>query len=397
MTDHEEDSHVTGESAEFPREEYEARWRRAWELLDAEGLAALLVCHETNYRYLTGHCTYAWVSRSRPLIAVIAPGREPITVTAELELEIIRQSSWIDDARTYLGFDAEALTAVVDLLRELGIERGKIGIDYGTEMRLGMPITTFAELKRALPGAEFRDAARLLWQMRSMKSAREIEKIRASCIATERGLMRALFDVRPGQSEESVHRRMHLEILSAGADDVPFLPVHSGPGHYLKFGMGPTGRLIEPGDIVWADPGARVDGYFSDLCRMIAVGRATEAQKSAYRQIHEVTESCVQSIHAGVPIARLVAERDRAFAKIGYEQHYARSGRMGHASGLDMTEPPSVSLEDQTVLAPGMVIHIEPKIARADGAFVLEEVVAVTENGPDRLSPQAPDRLPVVG
>jgi Xaa-Pro aminopeptidase len=70
---------------------------------------------------------------------------------------------------------------------------------------------------------------------------------------------------------------------------------------------------------------------------------------------------------------------------------------MGHGSGLDITEPPSVALHDPTVLEPGMVIHVEPKMIRPFGFFQLEEVVAVTETGYEILTPPAPQRLPAAG
>lgn len=55
---------------EFPRAEYEGRWRRAREAMASAGLDALLVTSEANYRYLSGHHTAFWLSKSRPLLMV---------------------------------------------------------------------------------------------------------------------------------------------------------------------------------------------------------------------------------------------------------------------------------------------------------------------------------------
>jgi len=50
------------------------------------------------------------------------------------------------------------------------------------------------------------------------------------------------------------------------------------------------------------------------------------------------------------------------------------------------TELPHVTEEDETVLAPGMVITIEPGVATPYGLFHVEENVVVTERGYEILS-----------
>ena len=81
----------------------------------------------------------------------------------------------------------------------------------------------------------------------------------------------------------------------------------------------------------------------------------------------------------------------------GFVETGGRSGRMGHGSGLEITEPPSVGAHDHTILRSGMVIHIEPKMILPYGFFQLEEAVVVTEGGFEYLTPPAPARLPVIG
>lgn len=62
------------------------------------------------------------------------------------------------------------------------------------------------------------------------------------------------------------------------------------------------------------------------------------------------------------------------------------AARVGHGVGFDITEPPHVSPVDPTILAPGMVITIEPGVATPFGLFHAEEVVAVTATGHEVLS-----------
>jgi Xaa-Pro aminopeptidase len=386
-----------GLHADFPKAEYEARWRRAWALMRAHGLDGLLVTGKANHRYLSGHYSEFSISTSRPMFTLLAQSKRPIVLTAFLEKDAVRETSWVADARTYVGFADDAIPPLLDAFADLGLGRGRVGVDFGQEMHLALPLTVFRRLERKARGLRFVDGSPALWRLRQLKSPAEIDLIRKSCRASGLGLKRAFAAVRAGMTEREFQHRLMAEILRAGADAVPFLPIHSGPGNYGKGGQPATDRRIRAGDIVWSDPACTVKGYYSDFDRMVAVGRATREQRDLYRLIREVTEACVDACRAGRPIADAVRTRDRAYKKLGLVETSGFAGRMGHASGLDMTEPPSVALFDRTVLEPGMIIHLEPKMARPYGAFLLEEVVAVSERGaPEYLAPRAPKDLPVV-
>ena len=61
---------------------------------------------------------------------------------------------------------------------------------------------------------------------------------------------------------------------------------------------------------------------------------------------------------------------------------------MGHGIGLQVTELPSLSEEDPTVLEAGMIATIEPGVATQYGTFHIEENVVVTAEGPRMLTPE---------
>ena len=384
-----------GRYADFPKAEFTNRHKRAWTLMREHGLDALLVTTKANVRYLTGHCSELWVSTSRPMMAVLPAGGPPVLLAAEVEKDSIRDTSWAE-VRTFIGFADEAVTAMADILEELGLKGGKVGVDYGREMYLGLPLTVFETFKRKARGVTFTDGSPALWRLRQIKSKAEIEYIRKACRASDRGMKRAFRALRPGMTERQVHRTIFIETLKAGAEGVPFLPIHTGLENIGKFTMTATDRRIRKGDIVWADPACTVRGYYSDFDRMVVLGKATGEQKDLYRIIHEVTEECVDAVRPGIPISHLVAVRDEIYQRLGFVETAGRAGRMGHASGLEMTEPPSVADFDHTILEPGMVIHLEPKMVRDYGAFILEEVVAVTRAGYEYLTPRAAKRLPEI-
>jgi Xaa-Pro dipeptidase len=73
------------------------------------------------------------------------------------------------------------------------------------------------------------------------------------------------------------------------------------------------------------------------------------------------------------------------------------AGRFGHGLGKLMTEPPSISASDRTVLHPGTVITVEPMAKYGRGKILVhEENLVVTDDGPKLLTRRAPREIPVV-
>ena len=62
---------------------------------------------------------------------------------------------------------------LADLIREAGLDRGRIGAELGAEQRLGVTQDEFGALRDALPDARIVDAAPLLWRLRMIKSPAE--------------------------------------------------------------------------------------------------------------------------------------------------------------------------------------------------------------------------------
>ena len=72
-------------------------------------------------------------------------------------------------------------------------------------------------------------------------------------------------------------------------------------------------------------------------------------------------------------------------------------GRYGHGLGMQLTEPPSLIEFDDTILAPGMVITLEPSLTISPGKIMVhEENIVITDGAPHLLSERAARELPVL-
>ncbi|SNT07455.1 M24 family metallopeptidase [Antarctobacter heliothermus] len=72
-------------------------------------------------------------------------------------------------------------------------------------------------------------------------------------------------------------------------------------------------------------------------------------------------------------------------------------GRLGHGLGVTLTEWPSCTNRDTTVLRENMVLTLEPGVEIAPGKIMVhEENIVLRADGPELLSPRAPCDLPEI-
>lgn len=382
------------EFAEFDQAEFETRWARARAGLAEAGLDALLITSESNYRYLSGHVTPFWVSKTRPLFFILPLHGQPVVLFTSSQEPAAAATSWVVDRRSWDGFAAPGIDLVAATLGELGLASGRIGAELGEEQRLGIPYTEFVRLQQGVPRATFVDAAPLLWRLRLIKSPAEITYLRRSATIASTAYRELFAAVRPGLTEAEAFAHFVASTIRQGAERPGYVPVHSGPGHYHRHTLGPTNRALRHGDLLWLDGGCVYRGYWSDFARLAAIGQATSAQRQHYRRLRAIMQAGVALLQPGASmgeVTRQVHQQLRAA-----DLPFSATARLGHGLGLDITEPPSINASDPTIIEPGMVLTMEPTSATNFGFFQLEENVVITPSGPELLTEPAPAELPVL-
>lgn len=377
---------------EFPRAEYEGRWERGQRLLAESGLDALLVTSEQNYRYLSGHTTQFWVSKTRPLFCILPRRGQSTLVLTTSQEGAARATSWVDDVRAYPGFVPELVDRLAETLRDVGLSRARIGAELGEEQRLGLPYLEFQRLQQSLPGAAFVNAAGLLWRLRQVKSPAEIECLRRAAHIGGQAYREVFGQVHEGMTQREIYGLYVASTFRLGAERQGYLCIVSGNDH-RHYHAGPSDQALRRGDLLWMDGGCVYRGYWSDFSRMVAIGQATEQQRQRYRAVRALTQRSLRAARPGMTIASLMQSALAEAEQLGLE--LSVPSRIGHGTGLDITEPPSINLADTTVIQPGMVLNIEPTSATPFGVFQTEEIVAVAPDGIDLLTEPAPEDLPI--
>ena len=124
-----------------------------------------------------------------------------------------------------------------------------------------------------------------------------------------------------------------------------------------------------------------------------------DAARRAHAAIFETNELMRLEAGPGVAASRLGAIARDNLERRGYAM---LAPQAGHGIGRDVHEPPYLAPWDDTILAPGMVIDLEPAMRVAGvGSVNIEDMVLVTENGcetltdhPRELRPYGPAPIP---
>lgn len=380
----------------FSQSEFERRTQRAQRLMREQRFDALLFTTEPNVRYFTGFHTQFWESPTRPWFVVVPLEGRPIAVIPEIGLSGM-MTTWVEDIRAWPAPRPEddGISLVAEVLNDLASRYGRLGVTLGHESHLRMPAGDFQNLVGMVRPAEIVDSTPLVRSLRNIKSDEEIEKIRFVCDLTSaafEGLPKAL---QAGETERENCRRLRIDLLQRGADNSPYLISGSGPGGYDSIIMGPTDRVLTEGDVLIIDTGTTFDGYFCDFDRNFAFGQPTSEAQRAYDVVYQATEAGFKAARPGSSTSDLwkamwsVLE---AGGTLGNEV-----GRMGHGLGMQLTEGPSNTPTDNTVLEPGMVMTLEPGMTFAPGKqMVHEENILITESGAEMLSHRAPAEMPII-
>ncbi len=361
-----------------------------------EGLDALFMTTEPEFRYFSGFHSQFWESPTRPWYLVMPRKGRPVAVIPEIGAAGLAET-WVQDIRTWPAPQPEddGVSLLIQTLGEVIGRTGRVGVPLGPETHIRMPAGDFRTVCAGLPGLEIADATALIRALRMVKSEAEIEKIRHACLLTSDAFAALPGGVEPGDSEREICRKLGIDLLRRGADASPYVIAASGPGGYDNIIMGPTDRVPNRGDILIIDTGTTFDGYFCDFDRNFAFGEAPEEARRAHDVVYAATEAGLAVARPGITASDLCGAMWRVLEEGGALGNDV--GRLGHGLGMQLTEWPSHKPGDATVLQPGMVLTLEPGMTFAPGKLIVhEENIGIREDGPELLTLRAPAEMPVI-
>ena len=380
----------------FSEADYQDRTRKTQALMAESGVSVLLLTNEPDVRYFSGYLTRFWESPTRPWFLLVPASGKPVAVIPGIGAELMA-TTWIDDIRTWPAPRPEddGIGLLAEALRELAGPSGRIGIPMGHETSLRMPLADFEWVRAAVAPRQIVDATAILRRVQMVKSPAEIALIEEICGIGDRAFDRIAKTARAGMPLSEVFRQFQIDLLSEGADWVPYVAGGAGQGGYADVISPASARPLQDGDLLMLDTGAVLEGYFCDFDRNWAIGSASDELRAAHVALCDATEAGFEAARPGNTAADVFHAMQSVIAKSG---DAGAGGRLGHGLGMRLTEPPSLIASDDTVLEPGMVLTLEPGLQLGAGRIMVhEEDIVIEEAGARWLTRRVSPELPVLG
>jgi Xaa-Pro aminopeptidase len=318
--------------------EFEQRRQNVAAALGPAKLDALLVSSPASIRYL---CDY---TGSNGLLLVTKAGEHFFT-DPRYELDATQRISCKVHIAKRPLMDEAAAVIKKSKLKRVGFEPN--WLHFGDHQKLK---------DAAGPGTALQPHAGMVEGLRMVKSPAEIAKIRRSVVLNSEAFTRTIRRIRPGLREQEVAAELDFQMRTLGAEKTAFETiVAAGPRTALPHAH-PTIHKIADRELVLIDMGATLDGYTSDMTRMLHIGSAPREIRAMYKAVLEAQLVAIHTVREGVPAAK-----------------------------VDMA---ARSVLKRNKLRAGMVITIEPGVyINGVGGIRIEDTVLVTENGCQVLTP----------
>lgn len=247
----------------------------------------------------------------------------------------------------------------------------------------------------AHPALTLKNAYPLICEARTIKDADEIAKIREAMAVTRDGIHAMMKQVKSGMYEYQLEGVFNKVLADAGVREPAFANIVSGGRNNFYIHYEEPMGILQDGDLILTDVGARKNEYVSDISRPFPVnGKFTPEQKKVYSIALKVNKELMGLLAPGM----VSFEEIEAYSRRRIREELVAAGYLGededvskyywhkgtHHIGLDVHDvgPPGQPI------APGMVFTIDVGIYMEDRniGFRIEDNVAITETGYEHLS-----------
>ena len=277
--------HETCSETPFSEAEYACRYSEVRQVLEEQQLAGVLCYGNRGVPGLL-HYLANFTPRWESFLFFPVKGEPLLLVQLYNHAPDAKRRSVIGDTRWGGEDSIHTLAAELELRR---LNAGVIGLAGP------LPYQRYAGLQRATPHVHWKDVSAILGQLRWVKSAEEIERVRVAAALTDLAMAALAEGVRPGVCETDLAPLMETAVASRGGRlELCYLASTgmTNPNVCVP-AQNPANRQLETGDVIITEIGAGCGGYAGQIHRPIAVN--AEPTKR-YRQLFDVALEAYQKV-----------------------------------------------------------------------------------------------------
>src|SRR5215510_7803350 len=377
---------------QFSNKEYERRYAALRDKMREARLDCIIAAGGPSHwsfggamLWLTGH--WEWHALCCYVLVPLTGEPTMIYSMGGTHAEAVRRQVAVAVADVRHSRNGQYAQVMVERLRELKLERGRIGLmEIDPRHNDYMPVNQYHVLRENLPEAELVFTKGFLHELLSIHSQEELACVRKAGVLCQRAMEAMVARAKPGAKEYELRAAAGAAILEGGGD-IDFLIIGSTPmaDPAMIFGNPRlSGRVLKKGDIINMELAAGYRGYTAQIGSPICLGPPTDMVRKFWEEITlPGYRKIIAEIAPGKP-AENMRTASRFFRDNGYQS------RPTQVHGIDLvTDKPHVVAEHvsaepfEQVLKPGMIIMAEPNPISADGLFgiFLGHTFIVTDKG----------------
>ncbi len=371
----------------FSAAEMQSRTDKLRDLLKVQNLDAALFTSMHNVNY---YADFVYCAFGRNYGLVISHDKHT-TVSANIDYgQPWRQS--FGDNLTYTDWQRDNF---YHALEQLLPSSGTVGIEFDH-----VTLQVRETLDKTFPKVRFVDISQFCMAMRMIKSAEEIELIKAGAEICDVGGAAVVEAMAEGAPEFEVARHSTHTMVREIARRYPHTELMD-TWTWFQSGLNTDGahnplttRALEKGDILSLNCFSMLSGYYQALERTLFFDSATDRELEIWElncKVHrrglELVRPGIRCMDIALELNEIYLEREMLqYRTFGYGHSFGSlSHYYGREAGLELRE------DIETVLVPDMIVSIEPMLTlpvgeAGAGGYREHDILRVTPDGADNLT-----------
>ncbi|MCL4554501.1 MAG: aminopeptidase P family protein [Actinobacteria bacterium] len=336
------------------------------------GIPAIVVTDVVNIRYITG---FKGVFDDHANVACLVTESIAQAFTdsryTEAAVEAAVGTDW-----SVRAVDQSLYVELCDVLAGSGV--GSLALESS------MPYGRFRFISECFDGnVEMID--QWIEEQRQVKEPEELDRIQQAAKLTDRAFEHILTRLGVGVTEREIAWEIEAFMRSEGADGLAFPPIVASGLNSSRPHAIASEKVLELGDLVTIDLGAKVDGYCADMTRTVVIGKASEQQRELHAVVLEAHAAGLQALRGGLRGQDIDAKAREVIESAGFAGRFGHG--LGHGVGLEVHELPTVSPRGRAAVLTGSVVTVEPGIYIPGlGGVRIEDLAVVESEGYTLLS-----------